>query len=544
LLNPHSAASEPGGTGAGSLPLALATATVRIAGESDDGELGRVVVEEAARLLQADDVRLELLDRDAQWLVVHAAIGRARSEVGARHRPSESVLGRVLHEGAGLLIPDAAAVADPPLDGYGSMIAVPLQSKGAMLGGLQAARAAGQPPFTAADQATLQVLAEVVAARLGAAQQVMVLTGRAQELLDLDPAWRPLVEEAGDYVLVVDLQGQVVDADEAACRALDYPREALLHRTMQDLVPLPPGVNWQSAMRPVMEQVLGGQVLVFDSTMRRRDGSLAPQRIRLQGFQAPAGPVIRGVVRDLTLEKQLQVRAFEEEKMRLLSEIGAGLAHAINTPLAIVLGNTELLLDDVTEPDERALLSPAYEAARRIEAVVKVVQGFSRPHVTGTWAEVDLPLLVRETVELTRSMWEEQPRAQGRPIQLQVEASPMPMLRANPVELREVLRELLANAVQALPAGGTIVVCTKQADGQVLLSVADNGVGMSEAVRQHCTDPFFTTRRPLGHGLGLTRVYDTALRHEGELQVESVEGEGTRVTVRLPLPASGDSPGR
>ena len=76
---------------------------------------------------------------------------------------------------------------------------------------------------------------------------------------------------------------------------------------------------------------------------------------------------------------------------------------------------------------------------------------------------------------------------------------------------------------------------TEEAEGQVLLSVADDGVGMSEMVRQQCLEPFFTTRRPTGTGLGLTRVYDAVLRHRGQVQVESAEGQGTRVTISLPL---------
>ena len=99
----------------------------------------------------------------------------------------------------------------------------------------------------------------------------------------------------------------------------------------------------------------------------------------------------------------------------------------------------------------------------------------------------------------------------------------------------DTLRELLANSVQALPQGGTIVVRTEQVADYALLSVSDDGVGMSEHVRQFCMEPFFTTRRPMASGLGLNRVSHTALRHRGQVDVESGEGHGTRVILRLPL---------
>ena len=90
-------------------------------------------------------------------------------------------------------------------------------------------------------------------------------------------------------------------------------------------------------------------------------------------------------------------------------------------------------------------------------------------------------------------------------------------------------------AVQALSLGGTIVVSTEVQGEQVVLKVADNGVGMSEEVRQRWLEPFFTTRRPLAAGLGLNRVYHIVLRHRGDLQIESAEGQGTRVIISLPV---------
>jgi len=118
---------------------------------------------------------------------------------------------------------------------------------------------------------------------------------------------------------------------------------------------------------------------------------------------------------------------------------------------------------------------------------------------------------------------------------MSVETRPVPSVYGNPSELREILGELLANAIQALPHGGTIVVRSAQVDERVAVSVADDGVGMPAEVRQRCTDPFFTTRRPTNNGLGLTRVYDTVIRHGGKTTIESVEGEGACVTVSLPV---------
>jgi signal transduction histidine kinase len=142
-----------------------------------------------------------------------------------------------------------------------------------------------------------------------------------------------------------------------------------------------------------------------------------------------------------------------------------------------------------------------------------------------------------------RPVWQAEPEAQGQTIRVRLETSSLPALHANPLELQTALRELIKNAVEALPAGGTIVVRTEEVEDTVLLSVEDDGVGMPELVRQHCLEPFFSTHRPGGTGLGLTRVYDTALRHRGQVDVHSVEGVGTRITLSLPLvPPAGPAP--
>src|SRR5581483_8445424 len=108
------------------------------------------------------------------------------------------------------------------------------------------------------------------------------------------------------------------------------------------------------------------------------------------------------------------------------------------------------------------------------------LQRFARPVIPSAWTEVDVGQLARETVEVSRPLWETGPRKEGRPIRVCLEAEPVSVVRAHVLELQEALRELLANAVQALPNGGTIVVRTEEAEGHAIISVTDDGVGMSD----------------------------------------------------------------
>ena len=210
--------------------MVLAAASSRIVGERDDAAVERVLVEQAAQLLAADDVRLVRLDPDLQTLRLRQAIGPAARRRGTPQPRGEGVLGQVLQTGQPFHAPDFAAhplaAAEMQGSALGSVVAVPLRCQGELLGALLGGRGAHRPPLTAADAAALQVLADVAAARLGALDQA--ITARASELAALDPTWRLPPEQAGDFVLVVKNRKQVVDADEAACRFLDYPREVLL----------------------------------------------------------------------------------------------------------------------------------------------------------------------------------------------------------------------------------------------------------------------------------------------------------------------------
>jgi CheY-like chemotaxis protein/anti-sigma regulatory factor (Ser/Thr protein kinase) len=100
--------------------------------------------------------------------------------------------------------------------------------------------------------------------------------------------------------------------------------------------------------------------------------------------------------------------------------------------------------------------------------------------------------------------------------------------------LREVIMNLLLNSVDALPEGGTITITTGAADGHVVCTVADTGVGMTDEVRRRAFEPFFTTKGPQNTGLGLSVAHGIAQRHHGELSIESEPGRGTVVTLRLP----------
>jgi two-component system cell cycle sensor histidine kinase/response regulator CckA len=186
----------------------------------------------------------------------------------------------------------------------------------------------------------------------------------------------------------------------------------------------------------------------------------------------------------------------------------------------------------VDAPEIRRDLEAVEQAARNGADVIQRLMGFTEARPVVPTVPVDLNQLAQNALETTRSQWRDEARARG--IQIRVLLEPgIPAVAGEPTELQEVLRNLLLNAIEALPSGGRITVRTWASNGSVLCSVADSGAAMSEEARRRALEPFFTTKEALHLGLGLSVAYGIVHRHGGWLDIESAEG-GTVATVRLP----------
>jgi CheY-like chemotaxis protein len=175
-------------------------------------------------------------------------------------------------------------------------------------------------------------------------------------------------------------------------------------------------------------------------------------------------------------------------------------------------------------------------SAQDAAAIVSRLQQFYRPMDVKTEAQpIDLPSLVRETVESTRPRWHSVPQRSGTVVNVQLDLEAVPPVVGQPRDLRDALTNLLFNAVEAMPSGGVISISTRLEDDAVVLRVADNGVGMPPDSVEHCFEPFFLSKIKRGSGLGLPAVHGAVARHGGKISVQSELGRGTEFTIRFPL---------
>jgi signal transduction histidine kinase/ActR/RegA family two-component response regulator len=230
--------------------------------------------------------------------------------------------------------------------------------------------------------------------------------------------------------------------------------------------------------------------------------------------------------------RQTQDAVMQQERLRALGQMASGIAHDINNALSPIALYTESLLG--TEPGLTKAGRAKLEIVQRAiddaaHTISRMGEFYKKRNRDSPLGVVDPNTLVAQVLDLTQARWRDMSHERGQPIEVKTELSPdMPSIMGVESELREALTNLVFNAVDALPGGGTITLRTKQSvRGAVQIEIEDNGIGMDEPTRLRCLEPFYTTKGERGTGLGLAMVYGAVQRHGGEIEIESELGRGT-----------------
>ena len=237
--------------------------------------------------------------------------------------------------------------------------------------------------------------------------------------------------------------------------------------------------------------------------------------------------------------RSTQEAVVKQERLSALGMMAGGIAHDFNNALTMMLGYGELLLPWLqrnASEKETAYLQHMISAAQDATHVVSRLREFYRPAENNEIrAAVDLNGIVEQAVAFTSPKWKGKSRADGVQISVITDLRDVPAVAGNAAELREVLTNLVFNAVDAMPEGGAIIVATAIAeDGRVTVSLSDTGMGMTEEERARCLEPFYTTKGERGTGLGLAVVYGIVQRHGGTVEIESRKGNGSTFTLSFP----------
>ena len=254
--------------------------------------------------------------------------------------------------------------------------------------------------------------------------------------------------------------------------------------------------------------------------------------------------------------RQTQQAVMQQERLRALGQMASGIAHDINNAISPISLYTESLLE--REPGlsatARSSLQTIARAIDDVAATVARMREFYRQREPQlSHRPLSLNQLVQQVVaELTRARWSDMPQQRGIVIRLRTDLDAnLPLAMGVESEIREALINLVFNAVDAMPEGGELTLRTRAVAASdpgddsmhAQLEVVDTGFGMDEDTRRHCLEPFFTTKGERGTGLGLAMVYGAAQRHRADIDIHSVPGHGTTITLRFPPPAGVESDG-
>lgn len=233
-------------------------------------------------------------------------------------------------------------------------------------------------------------------------------------------------------------------------------------------------------------------------------------------------------------QERIREQFSQMEKLSALGELASGVAHDFNNTLAGILGRAQLILR-TNDPEKitrglNIIIKTAEDGAK----TVKRIQDFARQRRDHDFEPVSIDQILFDVSEITRPRWKDRAEASNVQISLDLQIRSKARVMGDESELREVLVNMVFNAVDAMPEGGELTLAAEDVDDSVVISVGDTGTGMPADVKSRIFDPFFTTKGKAGMGLGLAVSFGIIRRHEGSVEVESEVGLGTRFRIKLP----------
>lgn len=356
------------------------------------------------------------------------------------------------------------------------------------------------------------------------------------------------IEQMAEGLVVCDQEGCVIHANRRAQEILGFSLEGL--RSDLD--------GWLSAERyrdadgrpcepaelPI-HAALAGQIVVANRRLSyaKPDGSTSLLSVTASPFFNEQGRLAGAValVRDVTEQQKEHERMQQADKLRALGQLASGVAHNFNNALAAVIGYTQLGLRKVRDPEVEKYLTVIEQSAKDAARMVERIQNFSRGRSrTDDFVPTRLSEIVYDAIEITRPRWRDDAEALG--IEYDVAPTWHPgedlLVNAEPSELREVFVNIIFNALDAMPNGGSLRITASADEASASVSFADDGAGMTEEIKRRVFEPFFTTKGLAGLGMGMSESYRIIERHGGRIDIESQLHKGATFTVTLPIAES------
>jgi two-component system NtrC family sensor kinase len=373
----------------------------------------------------------------------------------------------------------------------------------------------------------LQTIAGYLSIAIENARLYESLEARARDYAALRDFSQNIIESINAGVLACNLEGVVESWNSALEKLYGLSRSEALGRTLEAI--------FTPELRSELSRVSDPHhtLNLYKFRLRNAEDRTLIVNLSVVPLIGKEDQVIGRLLifTDLTERVNLEDQLLQAEKLSSIGLLAAGVAHEVNTPLAVITSNAQMLMRQMDPDDPRTrTLDKIITQAFRASEIANNLLKFSR--VDGSeYSDVDLNRVISETLSLVDPML----RAAKITVNSQFKTS-LPFVYGNPGKLQQVFMNLVMNARDAMPRGGELAISTESENSSVRVEVSDNGVGIPSDQLNKIFDPFFTTKTASrGTGLGLAVTYGIIREHSGSIQVDSVVGSGT--TFRLEFPA-------
>lgn len=506
--------------------VALLALSRELAEAGSEEQITAAVARALQVLFPGRSFAVRLFDHRTLALRTLHASGRLRT--GARARIA---LRRSAVERTGLSLPalveagvQVTEVDEPLFEGSAVASAVPLTVGGQLFGVVNLEYAPGIAAEREHDATLLYRVANHAALGVRNLRSI-------EELTYLKTYLENLIEHANAFIVVVNRSREVTVWNAALVRATGIEREAALGEDLLGLV----RAEDRAAVGRLLDRSFAGDAGTgFETRLLRAAGGEARVAFNTAPVVGATGEVddVIAIGQDLTLIRSLQAAAEHAERLAGIGRLVAGVVHELNNPLTAVNMYSDVLVEKLThaghDPGDVEKVRAIHEAGRRIQRLARDLVAYARPAGART-EPVDLAEVIEEGLRLAKPALKEHAAV------VEQRLAAAPPVEGSRASLVQVVVNLVRNAAQAVRDGGRVGVTLAADGGTVRLTVADDGAGMEPEVAARAFEPFFTTRGGQGIGLGLPIVQGIVERHGGAVALVSTPGQGTQVTVSLPV---------
>ncbi len=504
-----------------------------LASSLDVRQVMQAVHSELRKVLKSERMTITILLEKGEWYRFFSLNEdlEAKEMTGSVTYPIEGTpIKKVLETGLPVIITDSAEIDSwfhqrLLREGIRSSLFFPLEYKGKVIGTINLS--SGETNHFSENQ--FDFLYQISAGLAISIENSLLLDGIRKS----EEKYRSVVESAFDGVLVMGEDRRCIYVNGRISDITGYTRKELIGMDFRDLL--------DDASRQLMadqytRRQKGEEVPPpYELNVIRKDGDMRNVEINSAIVRDSQGNVNTiAFLKDTTEKKRMGEELLHSEKLRALGEMVSGVAHEFNNALAVILGNTQLLLHTAEDEGLKESLKVIEKVSQKSAQSVKRLQNFTRRGVPQALFEMDVNSIIRDSIEITKPKWKDEAQSRGTDIEIITNFGEILPILGNASDMGEVITNMIFNAIEAMPEGGKIEMRTFRRESKVHIQISDTGIGMTEEVIKKAFEPFFTTKPFSNSGLGLSMSYGIVKRFGGEIQVASEVGYGTTFTIILP----------